>query len=105
MALRSIDTLQFEDVLESRAANNPWELPPNLTMRATLREILKHDFASILVAHLRMIFPSVDLDLEVRYQPAYKDNRARQFKVMDLEHRGVLYRHYNDKIYTKRVGN
>lgn len=83
---------------------DPWEIPPKLTRQGTLRDVLRHDFASVLAAHVLAHVRGSDLDDAVRYQPAYHGPGAGRSRIKDLEHRGIIYREFQGLIYTKRVG-
>lgn len=82
---------------------DPWELSPELTKQGTLRDVLRHDFASVLAAHVLAHVRGADLDDVVIYQPAYRGPGAGRSKIKDLEHRGIIYREFQGLIYTKRV--
>lgn len=103
MPALSVNRLEFEDAPESRAINQPWEIPPKLTKQGTLRDVLRHDFASVLAAHVLAHVRSADLDDAVSYQPAYRGPGAGRSRIKDLEHRGIIYREFQGLIYTKRV--
>ena len=104
MALLTIDTIELEEVPESRAKLDVWRVEPSLTSEGSIGEVLEINQPSILAAHVLATVRGSALADIVKYRTNYPLSVAGRSKICDLEYRGTIYRSFQDRIYTKRVG-
>lgn len=83
----------------------PWAIvESDLNESGNLYDVLLMKFVSILAAHVLAHVKGAKESDPVKFRKSYPGLKGWR-AVMDLEHNGILYRHFNGRIHTKRVGN
>lgn len=92
----------FVDHASLSPPEDPWGIPVDLTEGCTLGELLEKDFIGVTALHILTHNKDAAYSDFVRYRYLYRGSGVKN--VWDVEWNGLLFRHFRDRIYRKRVG-